>query len=404
VPGWVVQSLTTIPAMNAAVEVDGVWYLNTRHLNGLPFNPNGSRELVRVNSDGTYTTIPFPANGSQGEPAWKSMIAVGTKIYIGIFSANTNAEIRVYDTVAGTWALVTIAGGGSFPGFGEPALGPDGLIYFPPFGGPATNRPLVFNPSTNTMSFTNFGSTWPVVSGGEDTGHFCMGGDGNMYFLPGNITAWASGFQSGTKWGYISGWPSPTVTDLGALPLDNPGASPGTASTWIWAMPAADGIYAMTMGRTFYKITTAGAQWLMSSNPFNTPPYNAPSSELSNSANFQSNAILGPDGLIYTVGGVSLGSNNFVPTVAYLDPSTDEVHFQQYSSFTGHPFVGTVSHVHNGMLRTWPVRVGSSGAPSLIVDMWEHEFYGSVGGWSIAVGDNPVSLAVGDSPFSLWVG
>lgn len=399
--GWISQSLSTAPAMSASVEVDGLWYFNSRLVMGT-FGANGSRELIRANADGSFTMIPFPANGSQGEPAWKSMIAVGTKIYIGIFSANSNVEVRVYDTVAGTWALVTIAAGGSSPGWGKPALGPDGLIYFPPYGGPSTMRPLVFNPATNTMAFTDFGSTWPVVSGGEKTGHFCMGGDGIMYFLPGGLSAWTSGYASGTKMGYISGWPTPTVTLFPTLPPDNGGGS-SQANTWIWAAPAPDGIYAGTFGNNFYKITAAGPQFLRVANPFFSPPYNSPfDSELTNSATFSSNAIVAPDGLIYVVGYGYISSGNYPPVVATINPANDEVHFLEYLDFSGHPFVGQASYIHDGALRTWPVKVGS-GATALIVDIFENELIVAPE-FSYAFGSQPVTLALGANPVTARIG
>ena len=397
VGAWIPQPIASPgPAMNWALEVGGKWYIGPRSMTGTGFGATTTRDLLEVNADGTYTT--YSTTGD--EFAWKSAVAYGDMIYIPLFSSATNQiRVRTFNTVTKAFGLLTLATTVQLAGFGKGVIAPDGKLYFPPFGGTSGRLPLVIDPSTNAMSLTNMGGTWPA---GEQTGHFVNGGDGRVYFLPGNVTPQGGGFQSGTRMGYITFSPTPSVT-LFPLPLPPRFGSSGEADTWLWGMTVPDGIYGCTMGGNFYKITTAGPQFIQSCNPFESSTWFHDYGEITQQVDVNiSNAVDPGDGYIYTTGQTFVSSGNYFPVTVWIDIDADEVHFQPFSSMTGKAFSATAIFMFDGKLRTFSTRVGSNP----ISDVFESTIIGPSGppdsGFSFYVGDRPVSLFVGDRPVNGW--
>ena len=398
---WAPQTWADYPFPTWSVEVGGTWYLGARARTSNSFSSRDIPEVVEINPDGTGTA--YPQSLTVSEFGWKSAIAYGQYIYIGMYSrVDFRAQCLRFDTVSKTYTLlqlVTSGSGNQFPGLGRPALGPDGMIYFPPYGRVTTAGAWTkLDPTTNTLTAQPL-SGWPAS---EFCGQACMGGDGNMYFFPGMVTASGGGFQSGTRMGYLS-FPGPTL-NLFPLPLprDWPGST-SEATTWIASAPAPDGVYAITSGGIVYKVTTAGPEFLQGPTPWADPEWYVDNGELTDQVDgIDAMLIEGPDGKFYTMGYHYNASSNYSPVAMWIDPSNDEVHFQEFLTFTGKPFVPTAMYVHDGDLHGVSVRVGAFTFP----DQFRFTPVGPSGppdsGFSFYVGDRPVSLYVGDRPVQGW--
>lgn len=393
---WIPQTFADYPFPTWSVEVGGKWYMGGPYRNGNGFGSRGQPGVVEVNTDGTFT-IYTPA--LSWEFAWKAATAFGIYIYIPLFTQTDNVlQIYKFNTVTKAFTLLSLSTSPhDYGSLGKGCIGPDGALYFPPYGRIATTGGILrLDPTTDAMTINNFAGAWPAT---EYSGHLIMGGDGHAYIFPGSITAYGGGYQSGTKLGYLT-WPGPTLTWF-PPPLPPDYGDSGTANTWIAAYPAADGAYGVTSGGNFYKITTAGPEFLQSGDMYADPGWYVDNGELTDSAEFDGNLILGPDGLLYIAGSTYRSSGNYTPVMATINPANDEVHFEEFPAMTGKPYVPSVSYLFDGKIRTVSLRSGAASFP----DIFESTLYvppTPPGPLTMTIGSlaTPVSLILGEIPVS----
>lgn len=382
---WFPQGVEEQPDVYGSVVVDGVPYLIAGR------DGSSDATVIEVNSDGTFTEYSFPTSEL---PTRKSVALAGTKIVITEENNGTFAvHVDIFDTVSKTFTQAsTIV---AWPGvtgarWAGGALGSDGLVYFPPVRNNTTFAavlPLVYDPATDGLSYTDFGGTW--VSG-YGWGGAVMGGDGLMYFLPGYYTNGA-----GINGGFVG------VLDFSTMTFSTisvPSSETGAIRT-TWAAPAPDGIYlGLYWAFGIYKVTSAGFTQLSSASPFESG-YDSSQGSLSTQVDILGAVTVGDDGKVYVVGSTFQSSTSFVPVVVVVNPADDSVHFEEFSSLTGHKFVPSAAYPFDGGIVSLTLYISGGTYP----DAFYNSLY-RTGAWSFAVGAVPVNLALGANAMTGVVG
>ena len=389
--GWTLNDVEEFPILfNAAKGSNGLWYLPDGETNDDESDPT----IIEVQADGTYIEYPLPGNYSICP---KSTVAVGNKICIMLGnSGREEVTLMTFHVLTKEFAFYSAP----CPGINSPlyaggAVGPNGKVYWAPvrdYSYAAPMKPFVYNPVANTVGYETFNDTWITDHYGLAT----LGGDGLMYFTPGAITAAGGGFSSGEHM-MVANFTTMTCTNL-LTPPDPIWEDP--EDTFQWAMPNATGIYAYSFRDGIWKCSLASG-WTLLATSYIWSDFYVDNGELTESCEFDANAVVGKDGKIYAFGYTYRSSLNYTPVMMWINPANDEVHFLEYPSMTGHPFMPTITYPHGDTFIT----------VSLYRNGWDPFFKTS---YPIADGTTPYisfargavtrSLAVGSTMVSGWKG
>lgn len=378
--GWVSQGVEEEPRVYSSAVVGGVPYLVAGR------DGSADATVIECNSDGSFTEYSFPTSNL---PTDLSIAVAGTKLVMTEQNvASTTAYVVVFDTVAKSFTRLSIAtpSGISGPRWSRGALGSDGLVYFPPARNDGAfhglSMPLVYDPATNGLSFTNFGGTWTSGYGWHGA---VMGGDGYLYFLPGYRIAGGGNFDGN----HIAMLDFSTMT---VSTISLPAGEMSVPAT-VWAVSTGAGLYMQFYwDRGIYKLASGVLTLLSAASPYE-PGYDPSHGVLTDALDVRSGATTGADGKVYAVGSTFRTSSSFTPGVVVLNPADDSVHFQEFTAFTGHRFTPTVAYPFDGGVVSFSLYAPLEGT---YPDAFFNSLY--VSGtpmWSFAVGAVPVSLAVG---------
>jgi hypothetical protein len=373
---WLPQTIAeTPPTLYATELVDGEWWLI--YMSG--------PDLVRVAVDGTMSRVNVP-DGFY--PFGRSTAHVGD-LLLGVDGTSSGVWGYTYDISSGvSTSLYVETPGASSVEYGSGALGPDGKVYFPALkanSGATAMQTLVYDVAGGTWSLVALTGLTPVFGYGLGV----MGGDGLMYFLPGQKTTGGGVSWSGTKIAVFDfGTMTATIHDL-----PQRGWGTGLESTFMWAMPAPDGVYAMGSSDGVYKVTAAGAVRIATADRWSE--YYANGDELTAIADLEGTAAYGPDGLLYSVGYTYRSSGNYTPVVMWIDPADDSVHFQEFADMTGRPFTPVNTFIVGDSVRAFSQEFDFAPLFSAAI---------TPEGVQFSVGATAVGLSIGAVPVSVSLG
>lgn len=353
------QTISESPGMLTSVVVDGVTYLIA------DADASDDPIIIKVNGDGSFTSYPLV-----DFPSSKSAAVAGSKIIMtGTTATSTEILIMSFDTTTNICSSVTIsnAAGYSYGNFVAGALGPDGLVYCPPYvssaGAFGSSHVLVVDPATGGGSLTNFGGTFVP----DYYGAACLGGDGLMYFLPGLNHAIGGPLFDGDTVGWL---------DFATMTFDSDSV---VNQSTVWALPAPDGVYVGTGASEIVKYNTSGGTLIL----------DRPSDQ-----HYLSSAAVGVDGRIYTVGWQDYPIA-YRPALAWVDPADDSAGSFELPGAALDQFSPCVTFALGDTIQAFQL---GSGYPDVFVASFNDAL------WSFAVGAIPVSLALGANPVTGTVG